>query len=95
MKLQRTPKLQRILASQVTVGDRIAEDDPSMALEDYEPQWMEWLRVTAVEHPHADQITIVAREDYFSEDSAMAGYPELIETTRFTGSPDQILIKEK
>lgn len=86
--------LERILAGQVVAGDLIAEDDPSMDLADYEAAQMEWLRVEAVERRYADLVTLVARDEWFAADSAMAGYPEVIGTRRFTGSPDQTVIRE-
>ena len=88
--------IERILAGQVQVGDRIAEDDPSMDLEGYDPERMEWLTVQAVERRYADLVTLVIEDELFDPDSAMAGYTDSqIKGQRFTGSPDQTVLREQ
>lgn len=84
---------ERVLAGQVTAGDLIAEDDPSMRLQDYDPEQIEWLTVEAVDRRYADLLTIVVEGELFDPDSAMAGYTDhQIKGERFSGTPDQTVL---
>jgi len=78
-----TIKIERILAGQLEVGDRICEDDPGLTLDNMDPEYMEWLHVTAVDRRYADLIAITVADPY------------LVGPDRtYSGSPDQTLIRE-